>query len=173
MNRYLAMLALTALIAATRVTPVDGAPVLKPFVRGSWAQLRQAHGGKALVVHFWGITCPPCVRELPQWNGLMRRHPEVDVVFVAADPVPVESPSVVQALTKAQLETADHWMFADEFIERLRYQVNPDWGGELPFSVLVAADGTVRTVLGTVDFPQLERWLGAHPAAARPQERRR
>ncbi len=173
MRRVLALLALAGLFAATRGTSVASAPVLKPFVRGSWGQLRQAHGGKPLIVHFWGITCPPCVGELPKWNGLMQRHPDVDVVFVAADPVPVESQHVVQALMKARLETADHWMFADEFTERLRYQVSAEWGGELPFSVLVAADGTLRTVLGTVDFPQLERWLGDHPGGAKPKERSR
>lgn len=153
-RRLIACLALiaTGWVAASAAT-------LKPFVRGSWAQLRKAHQDKPLLVHFWGVTCVPCLGELPKWGDLQRERPTVDVVLVAADPVPVTDRQVQGALAKAKLDTADNWMFADEFAERLRYQVNPDWAGELPYSILIAPDGTTRAIYGIVDFGQINRWI--------------
>ena len=39
----------------------------KPYGRGSFAELRKQHAGRPLVVHFWSVTCPPCLAELPDW----------------------------------------------------------------------------------------------------------
>jgi len=59
-----------ALLLAAIGTPALGAaPDLRPFVRGSWAQLLKAHQGKPIVVHFWGLTCGPCLAELPNWTA--------------------------------------------------------------------------------------------------------
>ena len=43
-------------------------------------------------------------------------------------------------------------MFADLFAERLTYEIEPQWGGELPTHCSLAADGSVSTKLGAVDF---------------------
>ena len=36
---------------------------------GSWQALRQAHDGRPTIMHFWGLTCGPCLVELPEWAG--------------------------------------------------------------------------------------------------------
>lgn len=155
-----ALLAGFGLAFAVCVAVVPAA-TLKPFVRGSWGLLREAHQDTPLLVHFWGVTCVPCLGELPKWGNLQRERPAVDVVLVAADPVPVTGQQVQTVLTKAKLDHVDNWMFADEFAERLRYQVNPGWAGELPYTVLVTPDGTTRVIYGVVDFDQINRWIDA------------
>jgi thiol-disulfide isomerase/thioredoxin len=135
------------------------AATLKPFVRGSWTELQQSHRGKPVIVHFWGLSCAPCLAELPQWGELLRDHPGLDLVTVAADPVPEDPNRIRATLERDGLAPADDWIFADTFLERLHFEVDPDWAGELPFNVLIASDGKATSKAGTVDFAAIRSWL--------------
>ena len=133
----------------------------RPFGRGSWQQLRDAHAGKPTIVHFWGLTCAPCLAELPQWGKLLKQRRDFQFVLIAADPVPEEPTRMMGTLTKAGLGAAENWMFADRFADRLRFEIDPDWAGELPLTVFMARDGKVTSTLGTVDFATIRAWLDA------------
>ena len=130
----------------------------RPFVRGSWQELRQEHSGRSVVVHFWGLTCGPCLAELPRWAHFIREQPELDVVMIAADPVVAEPEAIASALAKAGVAAAESWVFADPFTERLTYEIDPRWAGELPYTVLIRSDGAVKGWLGAADFSQLREW---------------
>ena len=53
--RVAALLVLAALLVpATSMTAE-----MKPFVRGTWAELVKAKAGQPAIVHFWGLTCAP------------------------------------------------------------------------------------------------------------------
>jgi thiol-disulfide isomerase/thioredoxin len=135
---------------------------VRPFVKGSWAALRQSHQGKPLIVHFWGITCPPCLGELPRWSDLVAERRDVRVIFVAADPVVVDRRRVERTLADAGLGEAENWMFQGEFFDPLRYEVSPDWGGELPLTLLIDKAGTITTIAGVTDPTVVRKWLAAH-----------
>jgi thiol-disulfide isomerase/thioredoxin len=135
-----------------------GAAELRPFVHGSWQELRHTHHGRPTIVHFWGLTCTPCLVELPEWARFQRSEPNADIVMVAADPVAVEPGDLDKALAKAGLSKAESWRFADSFIERLEYEIDPGWQGELPFTIMLDRDGKASTVLGAVDFTTLQAW---------------
>ncbi len=132
---------------------------LRPFVRGSWAQMQQAHRGTPVIVHFWGLSCAPCLAELPQWGQLLHDRGDFNLVLVAADPVP-EDPARLQAtIERAGLASAEQWVFADSFLDRLRFEVDPDWAGELPFTVRISKDGATSSQAGTLKFSTLRDWL--------------
>ena len=57
-------ISIVALALAPGLTP------LQLFGNGTWQQIREAHAGRPLVVHFWGLTCAPCLAELPLWGRL-------------------------------------------------------------------------------------------------------
>ena len=59
---------------------------------------------------------------------------------------------------KAGLGTIESWRFADSFTEKLEYEIDPEWRGELPLTVLLGRDGSVKSVLGTTDFAELRTW---------------
>jgi thiol-disulfide isomerase/thioredoxin len=134
---------------------------LTPFVQGSWRQLLQSHRNTPLLVHFWGITCAPCMAELPRWGVLAHEHPEAAIVFVSADPVQIDRTVIEAAIVKAGIGNAENWLLSDAFAERVRYEVNPQWIGELPHTALIAGDGRTSFVSGVVDMPEIERWLRA------------
>jgi hypothetical protein len=139
--------------------PVLSAAAERPFLRGSWAALLAAHHGHATIVHFWGVTCGPCLRELPEWAAFKAAHPGIDLVLVEADPVPETADAAATPLAKAGLGAAESWGFADPFTERLEYEVDPSWHGELPFTVLVGRDGSSTSLLGAADFAAMVKWL--------------
>jgi hypothetical protein len=42
---------------------------------------------------------------------------------------------------------------------RLRYEIDPQWKGEIPRTLLIARDGTVTTIEGVVDLKEVGAWL--------------
>lgn len=147
-------LALAITLAASGAAAFD----FKPYGRGAFAQLIKAHAGKPLILHFWSVTCPACLAELPQWAKIASEKKGIDIVFVNADSD--EDRARAQArMEKAGLANADHYGFADDFVEKLYFEADNSWRGELPFTALVAPDGAVVTVTGAVDDPLIVEWL--------------
>jgi thiol-disulfide isomerase/thioredoxin len=138
-----------------------------PFNQGSWRELRHQHAGRPTIVHFWGLTCGPCLVELPQWGKFAQTVDGVETVMVAADPLPQPAASLTANLAKAGLAKIESWSFADAFTERLEYEIDPNWRGELPFTVLIGRDGSVTSMLGTVKFADLRTWAERQNTAAR------
>jgi thiol-disulfide isomerase/thioredoxin len=134
---------------------------LHAFKRGSWQQIRRAHAGQPLVVHFWGLTCGPCRVEMPRWGQLLRERPDLKLVAIDADLIPNAADLVTDMLAKTGLAGAENWMFADDFVERLRFEINPRWRGEIPMTLLIARDGTVTTIEGSAEPEQVRTWLDA------------
>jgi thiol-disulfide isomerase/thioredoxin len=138
---------------------------VRAFGRGSWQEIRKAHAGEPFVVHIWGVTCGPCKEELPQWGHFLEKRGDVHVVMIDADLVPNEPDAVRAMLDRSGLSSvAENWMFQDDFVERLRYEIDPHWQGEIPLTLLIAADGATTTVEGVADFAEISSWLDAQRA---------
>ena len=139
----------------------------QPFERGSWAKIRAEHAGRPTIYHFWGLTCAPCMAELPRWGDLLHERPDLDLVLVAADARATDEVRINQALAKAQLSAAESWSFADRFYEKLRFEIDPRWAGELPRTVMIAADGAATVLPGVADLGKVRAWLDAQASASR------
>ena len=149
------------LMLAVLAVPAQ-ADTIKPFVRGSWKTLQEANKGQPVVVHFWGVTCGPCMAELPQWGKLLQDNPDMKLLLVEADLVSESPERVAQIMTKAGLTKAESWAFADYFDDRLRYEIDPSWQGELPRTVLIAGDGSMETLPGSGELPKVRAWTEKH-----------
>jgi thiol-disulfide isomerase/thioredoxin len=132
-----------------------------PFGRGSWAKLGAAHAGQPTVIHLWGLTCAPCLAELPHWGKLAAERPDLRLVLVAADPVPQDPARLTATLERAGLGKTESWSFTDRFYERLRYEIDPTWAGELPRTVMVDRSGKATVLPGVADLAEVRAWLDA------------
>jgi thiol-disulfide isomerase/thioredoxin len=132
---------------------------LQPFGRGSWKHILEAHAGRPFVVHFWGLSCAPCRKELPRWGEILARRKDAPIVTINADLVPNATEDAEEFLVQAGLGDAENWIFEDRFVERLRYEVDPSWQGEIPLTLLVAADGTRTTIEGAAPASTVVDWL--------------
>ena len=157
MRKILAAFALALLPASVHAD--DAA--LHPITRGSWKTLTAAHTGQPMVVHFWGLTCGPCLEELPNWTAELKKRPDLKLVLVDSSPFGDEPADVKTALTKAGLAHQENWLIADSFEERLRFEIDSKWRGEMPFTLMIGRDGKIDKVSGLMDFKKLDGWLNA------------
>jgi hypothetical protein len=135
---------------------------LQPFARGSYIKLLAEGAGQKRIIHFWSVTCAPCLAEMPRWRSLAARRPDVRLVLVSTDSIE-DAPGITARLKRFGLADTPGYAFADGFADALYFEVDRQWHGELPRSVLVAADGRTRTVVGTVEDSDLDGWFGTTP----------
>jgi thiol-disulfide isomerase/thioredoxin len=158
--------ALLSLTALSTVSAFDQSK-LKSFERGSWQQILRIHSGRPMLVHFWGVTCGPCKVELPELGEFVKRNPSVDVVTIDADLVPNSEAASLSMLQAAGLSSAENWTFSDGFAERLRYEIDPAWQGDIPRTILISRNGDMVTIEGATEPAMLQRWSDNQVKAAR------
>lgn len=131
---------------------------VRPFVAGSLAQITAARQGKPFVLTFWSIGCTHCPAELKALGDLKRRHPKLDIVLVAAD-APDDAPQTARLARSYGLSKVEQWVFADPMPERLRFEIDRRWFGELPRTHFYDRAHMVETVSGVVPEERLQRWV--------------
>jgi len=141
---------------------------LKPFVPGSMKQILAAHQGKPFILSVWSLDCVHCRDDLQLLGKLSRKHPSLDIVLIATD-TPAETAALTATLRQYGLQHAEAWVFADEFSERLRFEIDRHWYGELPRTYLIAAGGETQGISGKLDVFHVEQWAHDHAAPARRQ----
>ena len=138
--------------------PAIAAQEIKPFVRGSYQQIVAARQGKPFIVNFWSLTCSYCMVELDILKKLIKKYPGIDLVLVSTD-TPEEEKSVSATLAKFSLGKADAWVFADSFTERLRFEVDKKWQGELPRTYFYSTKNEVTAISGKLEYKEVEQWV--------------
>lgn len=155
-HRFAGLLGLGILIASASAT--GAGPALKPFERGTWQSVLKGHAGRPTLVHFWGVTCGPCKFELTLLGQFAKDHPGIDVVTISADLVPNLPAATQSMLDKAGLSSTENFIFNDGFVERLRFEIDPAWQGDIPRTMLFSRDGTITTIEGSAEMVDLEKW---------------
>lgn len=154
--RYARALASVLLLAASAGTAFASEGV-RPFVAGSYAQILAERQGRPFIVALWSAECTHCPAELKTLARLKRSHPTLDIVLVATDDI------ADAARTRALAEQFGHarapqWIFAD-LPERLRFEIDRRWYGELPRTLFFDREHKVEAVSGLVPEERLQRWV--------------
>lgn len=150
MRRLLTILLLTVVatafasgIAIEPLGPGDVAALLKPPVRGE------------RIVMVWSLDCVYCEPNMLALAKLQRAHPRrIELVTVATDSI------AQRARIAARLETAGMQDFpARAYTEpspaRINFLIDPNWGGELPRTIVIRADGSRTAISGELTDKQL------------------
>lgn len=145
-------------LAVLLPAPVQAGQEIKPFVRGSYQQIIAAHEGKAFIVNFWSLTCSYCVVELAMLKKLKKKYPRLDLVLVSTD-TPEEEKEVSAMLAKYSLGKAEAWVFSDSYAERLRFEVDKRWQGELPRTYFFSPKHEVTAISGKLEYQEVEQWV--------------
>lgn len=134
--------------------------VIKSYQKGDWATIISSAKGKPMAVHFWGVTCPPCVKEMPQWGSFLAADKDAKVVFIQVDDVPPEM--MQKMLDRAKLGKADNYFISGQFDERMRYEIDPKWRGETPITIFIDKTGNKKITVGSVSFQAVKKWFKAN-----------
>lgn len=144
-------------------TPSWAAQELKPFAQGSLKEIVAARQGKPFILGLWSLTCTHCRVELSMLSGLLKKYPDLNVVLISTD-TPEESEVITATLQQFALGRAQAWVFVDPFAERLRFEIDRKWHGELPRTYLYDSSGNIAAFSGKLDPLYLERWVRTHAA---------
>jgi thiol-disulfide isomerase/thioredoxin len=128
----------------------------QPFVRGSLQKIVDSNSNSPLIVNFWSIDCAYCQQELALLSKLARTHPRWSIVLVSAD-APEQADAASSLLRKHGFDPASTWIFADDYVERLRFDVDRRWHGELPRTYLYVAGKPVYAVSGKLSAERIEQ----------------
>jgi len=66
-----------------------------------------------------------------QHSSIHQQRPELKIVMLATDNLSA-SEQIQQILKLHQLAELENWVFADENAQKLRFEIDPRWYGELP-----------------------------------------
>lgn len=154
---------LLALLLCFSAACTSAAQEIKPFVRGSHEQIVSARAGKPFIISFWSLACTNCRDDLAMFGSLAQKYLDFELVIVSTDS-PEQKQEIAQTLQRyrlggAGLSRIESWVFADSFAERLRFEVDTQWYGELPRTYFYDAQGHVMALSGTLDHAQTERWI--------------
>ncbi len=128
------------------------------FQSGGLAQILASRKGRPFLLSLWSTECPPCMKELDLMAKVRRKHPEFDVVMVSTDDDAL-GPQAQAMLEKHGLEGVESWIFAGANGQRLRFEIDPKWYGELPRSYFYDASHERLGISGALKPEQLEAWL--------------
>ena len=156
MKRLVIAIASSAMLLASALA-ADAPSEPRAFGRGSWSSVLRAHAGRPTLIHFWGVTCGPCKEELPQLGAFMKDHPDIDMVTISADFVPNLPEATRAMLERSGLLLAENWIF-DGFADRLRFEIDPTWQGDIPRTLLITREGEMTTIEGSAEIADLEQW---------------
>lgn len=103
----------------------------RPFVSGSIKEITDARNGQPFLLILWSVDCPPCLKELEEIGQLRTQFSSGSLVLISTDSADYAADGL-KILARYGLSDAENWRFAGGFPERLRYQIDPNWYGELP-----------------------------------------
>ena len=128
------------------------------FVRGSYQEIVSSRVGKPFIVSLWSLDCTYCLDDMETFGRLMKKYPDLDLVLIATD-TPEQMKEIKQTLQKYRIKQAESWVFADSFTERLRYEIDTQWYGELPRTYFYDAQGRAVAQSGKLNRAQIEAWV--------------
>jgi len=131
---------------------------VRPFMSGSMAQIEAEHKNQPFILMLWSLTCAYCPTELKTLGELTRKNPALNVVLVATDTLD-DSQEIAQRLAGYGLDNAEQWVFADAMPERLRFEIDRRWYGEVPRSYFYNRDHQREVKMGLVGSVFIEEWM--------------
>ena len=138
---------------------VAAEPVIKPFVSGSYQQILDASAKQPLMLAIWSVDCPSCLKDMDILGKLHDKHPNLKIVMLATDDA--ESlPEIKHIIESHKLAGLENWAFATDNPEKLRYEIDPAWYGELPRTYFFDAGHQRSGKSGAMSLEDFESQIG-------------
>lgn len=139
--------------------------------RGSYQKMIEAHSGRPFIVALWSVSCTHCGADLEIFDRLAKKYANFNLVLISTDS-PDQEATIVRSLKRYNLGNTvanrqragkiESWVFADSYTERLRYEIDAQWYGELPRTYFFDAAGKAAGISGVLDEAKTEQWVNGH-----------
>jgi thiol-disulfide isomerase/thioredoxin len=146
------------LVVLTFMTAADAAESIRPFTLGSLEKILGPREGEPFILVFWSLDCQYCPSELKMLSELKRSHPKLDVVLIATDSVG-DAPQLLSRTESLGMNKVEQWVFAEDMPERLRFEIDRRWYGEVPRTYFYDRKHQREAKTGLVNKKFFEDWL--------------
>ncbi len=131
------------------------------FVKGSFGQIQQTYQDKPHLIVFWSQDCAYCMKEFTFLAEVMAQSGNIKLITVATDPF-LSSDSIQMLHQTNNLMDAERWVFSDPISEKLYFDVDKSWRGELPLMFLVNDKNEVTKHMGIMTQAKFVTWIKQH-----------
>ena len=129
----------------TALAPADVAELLAPPAQG------------VRVIMLWALYCHYCepnMATLAQWRA--EQAGPAELILVSTDPI-AQRTALEARLAAAGMQDQAARAYSESSPERLNFLLDPNWGGELPRTLVIHADGHRAAVSGKLGEAQLQK----------------
>lgn len=154
LSYWLISLCLLMAAATQANSPASASVSLKAFELGSFEQIVTDKNQQDHLVILWSFDCPPCITELEKISELHQQFPNYQLTLINTDAVE-EQMRVKKILQQFDLAGLDNWGFANSDEEKLRYDIDPRWYGDLPRSYFFPLEGKIKRLRGALSSDEL------------------
>lgn len=117
------------LLSAFLSAPAQAEP--SAFTSGSYRQLLADNANQPFMLVIWSVNCSSCLKDMALLSSIHKSRPELKMVMLAADELSATD-QIQQILEKNQLSEIENWVYAEENTQKLQFEIDPKWYGELP-----------------------------------------
>ncbi len=101
------------------------------FTSGSYQQLLASNPNQPFMLIIWSVNCPSCLKDMALLSSIHKSRPELKMIMLAADDLSATE-QIQQILEKNQLSELENWVYAEDNTQKLQFEIDPKWYGELP-----------------------------------------
>lgn len=154
-KRFLA----TMILIGVSAIAVANDATIRPFNPGSYQQILSEKANQGFMLVIWSLDCSTCIKDMELLNSLHKTRPELKIVMLSTDEVSA-SADIQNLLEKYQLADTENWVFASDNTQKLRYEIDPSWYGELPRTYFFSATHQREGISGALKLEDYNARFG-------------
>jgi thiol-disulfide isomerase/thioredoxin len=121
---------------------------LNNFQSGSYQQILNNNKEQPFILAVWSVSCSSCIKEMEQLSKLHKKYPDLGIIMLSVDDFS-EKYTVDKILQGHGVADLESWIFADPDLQRLRFEIDPGWYGELPRTYFFNSTHDRKGISGT------------------------
>ncbi len=129
-----------------------------PFDMNTRKVIERRYIDQPLIISFWSIDCPYCIDDLKKLGKALSKNTNVKLITVCVDGKE-SAKKAERILSQANLPKHEQYQYAEVDEDRLRYNIDPAWYGELPRTYFYDAAHQVTPLSGKISNSFLDKWF--------------
>ena len=129
-----------------------------PFDMNTRKVIEKRYIDQPLIISFWSIDCPYCIDDLKKLGKALSKNTNVKLITVCVDGKE-SAKKAERILSQANLPKHEQYQYAEDDEDRLRYNIDPAWYGELPRTYFYDAAHQVTPLSGKISNSFLDKWF--------------
>ncbi|QDC88945.1 redoxin domain-containing protein [Candidatus Methylopumilus universalis] len=129
-----------------------------PFDMNTRQVIEKRYIDQPLIISFWSIDCPYCIDDLKKLGKALSKNTNVKLITVCVDGKE-SAKKAERILSQANLPKHEQYQYAEVDEDRLRYNIDPAWYGELPRTYFYDAAHQVTPLSGKISNSFLDKWF--------------